>query len=431
MNAIRPSTSSIGPSELERGPVLPSSRDLLWNGDRKIFVEKLALNDNPLFEKVWRQAQIRFPAQPTVASIEKALRETCIYSGKGVEVLGESEDAEIRAIVQYLLGRGEISRGWVNRRNLLAAFVKKDPALLSKVLVELRATLDCCGKKLPVNAEEEIAFQSLVGNIVALLPYCYPEKGQEINIPLKIDGVWKHLPYRVDKKFDLTPKRFSPIAAYGLVSEEGPPLLSFLGTTYPAGDGYAATLFSDFTPGLSVGHAPFLFGKKEIGAWLEDKAQVRVFGVSLGGALAFQTLRAFKEKIGSLEVYNPPGLYSWNWTESYNEDGPKVNIYYQENDLVASMGYFPKGSNVHVYRVIPEKERGVIEAHIRAFSGSEKVSYLKSDPAYENSRPLRKILTFLHLVLTPLFCLGLLLPLYLIYRILWLITGGPLRDCKS
>jgi len=55
-------------------------------------------------------------------------------------------------------------------------------------------------------------------------------------------------------------------------SKKGPPLLTFLGTTYPTGSGCVATLLADFTPGHSVGLAPYLQGKKGITEWFENKS---------------------------------------------------------------------------------------------------------------------------------------------------------------
>jgi len=193
-------------------------------------------------------------------------------------------------------------------------------------------------------------------------------------------------------------------------------LITFLGTTFPAGEGYIATLLADFTPGMSVGHAPYLYGKKALREWFAGKQDVRLYGTSLGGALTLQTLRHHKERVGQVYAYNPPGLYPWNW--SGFADAPETNIYYQENDLVATMGLFPEGEKVNVYRVLPGNRENSVKAHARAFAGGEEVALLKSDPRYENERPLRKLFTALHLMLGLVLAFLPILLAYLLYTFL-------------
>ncbi len=389
---------------------------------REIFREKLGIDNRRVFQKIWDQAKdagrLNWDGPLTVDvfdRIEAALRETLIYSGKGIEVEGTGADERIHEIVQYLLGRGKASSEWVNGKMIRGILLKGDPELLKEVRDEIRVVLQSCAAQLPqAGTAEEGVFHAFVGNVVALLPFFYPGVGEEFLIPQKVDGAWKVVSYKVDQKLELTPRWFSsPISALGLTSADGPPLLSFLGTTFPAGEGFIATLFSDFTPGMSVGHAPYLTGRKEIGKWLEGKGGVRLFGMSLGGALTLQVLRHHQEKIAQVNAYNPAGLYPWNWNGFENKS--EVNIFYQENDLVATLGSFPEGDQVHVYRVIPEMPENFLKAHARVYTGSEKVTLIKSDAQYENGRLVRKLLTALHLILGALLVLPILICFYLLY----------------
>lgn len=375
---------------------------------QSIFQNRLGIQNPRIFSKLWDQAANagRFswtPGNPLTVGefnrIERALRETLVYDGQGMQPEGRAGDAQVHEIVEFLLGRGKPSKSWVNPRNIKGILLKRDPQLLRAVREELRVVLASCCAQLPAPGDrQEPMFQAFVGNVVALLPYAYPEAGETFRIPQKLDGEWRAVSYTVDRKFALSPKWFSsPIAAFGLVSAEGPPLITFLGTTFPAGEGYVATLLSDFTPGMSVGHAPYLYGRKQIREWLEDKQDVRLYGASLGGSLTMQLARDQKEKIGQVNAYNPAGLYPWNFI-GYTPPS-EVNIYYQENDLVASMGVFPEGEKVNVYRVITGSRENTMKAHARAFTGAEEVALLKGDPQYENGRTSRKLLTALHILL--------------------------------
>lgn len=407
-----------------------------WKGDREsvraffadvcsIFKEKIGIHNDRLFKKVWDQALANHhiewdPYKPltvgTFNKIEAALKSTLVFHGPGMEVEGRADDDQVHDIVEFLLGRGSPSSEWVNWKNIKGILLKNDPQLLRAMRDELRVVLQSCGTHLPQpGSAEEVLFKAFIGNIVALLPFSYPLEGEQFVIPQKVGEEWKNVTYTVDKKIELTPKWFSsPIAAYGLTSEEGPPILTFIGTTFPAGDGYVATLLSDFTPGLSVGHAPYLYGKKNLAEWLENKNNVGLYGMSLGGAMTFQVLRHHKERIGQVHAYNPPGLYPWDWN-GRGKDFPPVNIYYQENDLVGTMGMFPEGENVTVYRLVREDKENSLKAHARAYSGSENVTILKSDPSYENGRPSRKVLTALHMILGLALAFVPILCAYLLY----------------
>ncbi|MES2273938.1 MAG: hypothetical protein V4487_07080 [Chlamydiota bacterium] len=393
----------------------------------QVFKEKIGIRDLRTFQKVWDLAlsshKIEWNGRDPLSQnnfhrIETALKNTLIYSGKGIETPGQGPDPQVHEIIQFLLGRGIPSASWMNKKNIRGVLVEKDPALLRAMRDEFRVILNSCSARLPVaGSKEEVLFQAFIGNIIALIPFSYPEAGELFSIPQKIDGIWKTVVYEVNLRIELTPSCFSsPIAAYGLTSAGSPPLLTFLGTTYPAGDGFVATLLSDSTPGLSVGHAPYLMGKSKIEEWLQDKEKVRLYGMSLGGALTFHVLRNHKDKVETLDAFSPPGLYPWNWTEEYNYSH-QINIYTQENDLVAGMGIFPTGEGVRIFRVIPPEKENFLNAHAKVYTGGRRVTLLKSDPSYENGRFSRKALTAFHLLFGALFVFLPILCLYLIYSL--------------
>lgn len=386
---------------------------------------KLGIQDEELFQRIWdeglasREIHYRDNEPLTIEKLEQieaTLREAVVYLGKGIDVCAPSNDPEMHEIIQFLLGRGDFSSTWLtNLQNLKGIFLEKDLKILRGMEGELASILQYACLRMPT-PQEETLFKAFVGNILALIPYSYPEEGTLFTIPQKINGRWEAVEYQLEKRLELTPTFFSsPIVAYPLVAKNGPPLLTFLGTTYPAADGFIATLLADCTPFFSVGRAPYLWGKAKIAEWLQGKKNVRLYGMSLGGAFCFHTIYDHREKIQSLDVYNPPGLY---FKETF-DGSVEINIYYQENDLVSTMGFFPEGKNVSVYKVFPEKMENPLKAHARVYTGSDKLAMLKNDPAYENRRGIRRLFTFGH------FIFGILsIPFFILILIVQLIYRG-------
>lgn len=287
-----------------------------------------------VFTRLWNQAaaahQWRLSSPLTAEfwqEILRSLQSTLVYHGPGCCFeWPSSSNSHVHGLVNYLLGKQLFSREWVNLEILKAIFWKKNPEILRCMRQEFKNALEECTRHIPeVGSPEEILFQTFVSNCLALLPYSYPEEGEEFIVPQKIEGEWRVCRYVADSPIALTPAGLiSPIYAFGMVSAEGPPLLCAIGTTYPAVDGFLATLMADATPGLSVGHAPYWLGQDKLRAWLAGKENVRLFGMSLGGAICFHVLRKFREKIAEVDVHNPAGLYPWNWQEPFDEE--RVNI---------------------------------------------------------------------------------------------------------
>ncbi len=392
---------------------LSSTQKESWDSEllhsiQDIFCKALQITHH-VFARVWDQAvsmgKLQWPlTRPLTAdvldSMAATFRDTLVYHGKGCQIEPTPGcNEQIQGFLLYLLGRDVFSSAWLDSQLFNAVFVSKNPPLLRMMRKELANILAACAKHLPVTGSpEEVIFQTFVGNCLTMLPYSYPEAGEVYSIPQKVNGTWRMCRYTMDPPIELTPRRIvSPLQAFGLTSKEGPPLLTIIGTTYPAGDGYLMALLSDFTPGMSVGHLPYHLGEKNLQNWLRDKTGVRLFGSSLGGAICFHVLRHNREKISEVSAYNPPGLYPWDWNKPFEQQ--KINIYYQENDLVPTMGIFPTGPHVSVYRVIGLKAgNSALMAHVRGHYGGKQVTILKSSPEYENSRPIRRFLTAAHCI---------------------------------
>jgi hypothetical protein len=257
----------------------------------------------------------------------------------------------------------------------------------------------------PSTPADELVWRIFLGNVLGFLPYTYPSTGETLRIPVLANGSCKLVEYDLETIPLEFNKLATPMSAIAMTPKEDPeasPILSFIGTTFPAGDGFASTLQSDFTPGFSVGELAYEMNQEKISAWMQGKRDVQVVGISLGGALAFHAVRHHKE-IAHTDVYNPPGLYQECWEQQQNTECA-INIYCQPKDLVSELGSWPTKGKVSSYEVV--QHQGLSEnplcSHVQANSGTDKISIIKHDPAEQNRSLLRRILTVLHKVLGPI-----------------------------
>lgn len=392
----------------------------MYQAVSQYFQEHYHIEDRQHFERIWNEVGAKIWSSDnlltveTLKKIDQAFRDQVAYCGSGISPPKNKEERNypepaIQQVVKGLLHGGALTKDLIQRPLLEAVFVKKDPKWLTEFRFELQYELDNLAANPPKNPSEKTLWDAFLGNIVAFLPFSYPEANAVISIPqLEANGSCRKVDYRMDV-IELTPASIAtPISAIGLTpvndDPKAPPMISFIGTTYPAGDGFAATVMSDFTPGMSVGEAPFHFGRDKIEAWMQGKKNVHAIGTSLGGALVFHTLLHHHSQLSRVDVYNPPGLYENCWKGKSYDDGCAVNIYCQSGDLVSKMGSWPTGSKVKLYRVLqghPGLADGIINSHARAFTGCEKVAIIKKEPQQENQQPERKALTALHRFLGP------------------------------
>jgi hypothetical protein len=152
------------------------------------------------------------------------------------------------------------------------------------------------------------------------------------------------------------------VFAYGLEpqdNEEAEPHLIFMGTTYPAGQGFVTQVCSDMandTPGALL----YRHSREKIGEWLDkQQKKTHVCGMSLGGALSLLLALDQGEKLSRVDALNPPGLYEpWikNSLDRWDEikDKPLVYVQKQGNDPVSRFGIWKK--DWLVYHVQPSAE---------------------------------------------------------------------------
>lgn len=354
-------------------------------------------------------------------------RNTIIYHGEGVRTSEGEANTPIQHLVQVLLHGARLSRKIFSPRLVKAIFIKHDRELMREFRQELQKELDSLAENPPQNDKQEIIWRAFLGNIIAILPYTYPDPGHVFAIPVLVDGVCHKVAYHTE----IIPLTYysnisSPMIALGLTPQEEthiPSIFVYLGTTYPTGSGFAASLLANFTPGHSIGEAVYHNNRQKIEDWLKDKKGVHVIGVSLGGAIALNMLRDHHDKLARVDAYVPTGLQGSAWRQGIS-DYCKVNIYCQPNDIISGIGHWPTGDNVSLYLIVQHQEdisKDIISSHARAFTGCRKITVIKLDPKEQNSALRRKFLTSLHQVFGPFVVFlpvsGALLLYRLLYRI--------------
>jgi hypothetical protein len=386
----------------------------ILNEVKEIFQKRYGFQDAHAFERVWKRigAKVWTPSQTltlgTIQAIDEAFKTRLIYHGKGMpSALNSSEQATpVQKLAQYLLHGQPFPEELINPVTARAVLVKQNPQLLKELRTEIQRELEHLATQIPATPQEEIVWRTFLGNLLGFIPFTYPATGESLKVPVLHNGQCTLVEYSMQ----VIPLEFnklaSPMPAIGMTPKNdptAPPVLAFIGTTFPAGEGFAATTQSDFTPGYSVGELAYDINHNKIAAWLQDKQNVHVVGISLGGAMGFHALRHHKEHLARVDVYNPPGLYAECWNEDLGTQCA-VNIYCQPKDLVSKLGCWPTQGKISSYEVLQHQgiSENMLASHVKAFSGAEQITIIKHDPEKQNQSLRRKILTVLHRILGPL-----------------------------
>ncbi len=159
-----------------------------------------------------------------------------------------------------------------------------------------------------------------LSNCFSLLPFADINPHEFMCLPQFIDGRWTLVNYRVEP-IELTPTKglrrlFSRdgdrVFAYGFVpikNSTAEPILVFMGTTYPAGQGFWSQINADLKGGTHVGENLYRNGAAGITAWLDRQVKKpHVCGMSLGGSLALLLAIHQGDRLARVITHNPAGL---------------------------------------------------------------------------------------------------------------------------
>lgn len=283
-------------------------------------------------------------------------------AGDDFESLSSIADADKDAIICRNLLR-LLMMGWSKQwselicwKTFKAVFVQRDPHLLKNLRFAFQQGFDYLYQQLRDCTFDEMQqeqIQLYLSNCLSLLPYSDLTPYESITIPQYLNEQWTQVTYYV-QPIELTRFPQMPgagfnerVYAYGLESithVDASAHLIFMGTTYPAGQGYLPQINTDMEGYTSVGQTLYLNGRANILSWLQQqKNKVHVCGLSLGASLSLLLAIDQGDALSRVDALNPAGLHladirdkqdAWNKLH----DKPQVIIQRQGADPVSSFG---------------------------------------------------------------------------------------------
>jgi hypothetical protein len=304
-----------------------------------------------------------------------------------------------------LMGAQSNWKKLISLRVLNAVLVKRDPELLHGMRLGLQEGFGHVFEQLkqagPLDAATQEQANLFISNCLTLLPYTDPTPHEYISMPQFINGAWTLVDYQVTP-IELTPTRGFDAAfireddrvfAYGLsplTDKHAEPHLVFMGTTYPAGQGFHSTVYTDLEGFETAGKKLYRSGHHKIAEWLDHQdKKTHVCGSSLGGALSLLLAIHQGEKLSRVDALNPPGLYEpWKkskfdrWDECAEK--PQVVVQKQGNDPVSAFGVWKEDWQVlHVEPSDAHKVSGLMD-HALVHTGYADTAIKPIDPIADN-----------------------------------------------
>jgi hypothetical protein len=257
-----------------------------------------------------------------------------------------------------------------------------------------------------LSTEQQNQAQLFISNCLSYLTFFDPTPHESFAIPQLIEhengGRWEMIDYKVTP-IELTPthgfeklfiKEHDRVFAYGLEPINHPkafPHLLFMGTTYPAGQGFFTTVNTDLEAFETAGKKLYRTGRKNILQWLDtQEKKVHVCGTSLGGALSLLLAIDQGDKLSRVDALNPPGLHPALRKSRYDrwEDfttKPEVYIQKQGNDPVSIFGVWKE--DWHILKVTPPKDKqgpNILTDHALNYAGFEGTTFVGIDTKKDN-----------------------------------------------
>ena len=312
-------------------------------------------------------------------------------------------DTEANALILARNGLRVLMMGWqsiqplLSSRALNAIFVKRDHALLKNMRLAFQEGFDNLfttqleGRTFSETQLTQI--QLYLSNCLSLLPFSDITAYESFRIPQHIHGQWQMVDYKV-APIELTPttgfkqlfiQDKDRVFAYGLEplhNAKADPHLIFMGTTYPAGQGFLTQVNTDAEAFETAGKKLYRTGEKRLTEWLKkQEKKTHGCGMSLGGGLSLLLAMHQGEKLSRVDVYNPAGIYDpWrksrfdHWDDM--EEKPGVFIQRQGSDVVARFGVWKK--EWHVLDVLPSVDKrgpNFIVDHALNYAGFSGTEY--------------------------------------------------------
>lgn len=292
----------------------------------------------------------------------------------------------------------------------------RDPLLLKEFRLAFQQGFDILflqlqGQHLTKAESEQV--QLYISNCLSILPYADLTPYESFKIPQNINSEWILVEYYITP-IELTPRQGfrsqfihdqDRVFAYGLdpiVHPNARSHLIFMGTTYPAGQGFLPQIKTDLKGFQTVGASLYHSGKKSIKEWLiKHKETVNVCGLSLGGSLSLLLAIDEGNYLNRVDALNPAGLHdSWykneydNWDEM--ESKPQVVVQIQGDDPASLFGIWKKDWQILKVKA-PDDKKGpnAFADHFLNYARFAQTVFEYADPTHENSeRAVRNFLIY-------------------------------------
>ncbi|KTD09269.1 hypothetical protein Lgra_2504 [Legionella gratiana] len=291
---------------------------------------------------------------------------------------------------------------------LYSFFVERNSNLLREVRFAMQQGFLVLFKQLHEKAltpEQGEQVQLYLSNCLCMLPYSDLTPYESFKIPQYIAGHWELVEYQVTP-IELTATSgwrslfiydHDRVFAYGLeplFQKNAESHLIFMGTTYPAGQGFLTQIRTDAKGVESVGSSLYQIGRERIHEWLSQQENtIHVCGVSLGGALSLLlAIDKGNYKLSRIDALNPPGLYDPLFKSGYDywdelSEKPKVVIQKQGDDPVSAFGVWKK--DWEILQVTPPKDKQGPNAfcdHCLNYAGFAETEFRYVAAEYDNRK---------------------------------------------
>lgn len=320
-----------------------------------------------------------------------------------------------------------------------AIFIQRDPHLLRGMRYVFQEGFQYVYEQLKqknLTESERAQVDLYLSNCLSVLPFSDITPYESISIPQYIHGEWELVDYQV-VPIELTPtsgfdklflREEDRVFAYGLepISQrEAEPQLIFMGTTYPAGQGLEAQLYTDIEAFETPGKKLYLTGRERLLKWIDrQQKKPHVCGMSLGGVLALLLAVDKGDKLSRVDALNPPGLYNpWHkdtydhWDTLYRaRKAPPVYVQKQGNDPVSAFGCWRQG--FQIYHVVPPQDKqgpnGFMD-HALNYAGLEGTQFIPVEVDADNqARRFRDYCIFV--LLRGMIHYGIMMPYHYLFR---------------
>jgi hypothetical protein len=291
---------------------------------------------------------------------------------------------------------------------LHAVFVKRDHELLKELRLAFQQGFFELFEQLKdrdLTKEQKEQIHLYLSNCLTLLPYGDLTPYEAFKIPQYIDGKWEMIEYQVTP-IELTEtsgwegtfiQDKDRVFAYGLeplFHKKAESHLIFMGTTYPAGQGFVPQVNTDAKGFETVGKSLYRTGRNRVQQWLgQQENSTHVCGVSLGGSLSL--LLAIDKgdyKLSRIDALNPAGLHD-AWSKSRYDhwdeltEKPQVVVQKQGDDPVSAFGIWK--ADWDILHVTPPKNKKGPNAfcdHFLNYAGFAETQFNYIKPEQDNAK---------------------------------------------